>query len=87
MLAAIMNSLTVVGRGFGSDLSGDAFRKAMLGLNEVQHSVSGSLLALQGSREFSCEFCAGTVFEKAQAHGISGSVGWAVSTVLDRRAQ
>lgn len=66
IIAEMMNNLTVVGRGFGLDLSGDEFRKAMLGLNEVQHSLSGSLLALQGSREFSCEFCAGAVFDKAQ---------------------
>jgi hypothetical protein len=87
IIAAIMHNLTVAGRAFGLDLSGDAFRKGMLGLNEIQHSLSGSLLALQGSREFSCEFCAGAVFDGAQSHGILGQVKWAVSTALDRRAQ
>jgi len=87
VIAEIMHNLTIMGRAVGLDLSGEPFRQAMLGLNEIQHSLSGSLMVLRNKREFSCEFCAGAIFDKAQGYGISGPVGHEVTRALDRRAR
>lgn len=87
IIAEIMHNLTIMGRAAGLDLAGEPFRQAMLGLNEIQHSLSGSLLALRSDSNFSCEFCAGAIFDKARGYGISGAVGHEVTTALDRRAQ
>ena len=39
-LAEVMGSLTIHGRGFGSDLSGEKQIRAFKGLNEIQHKIS-----------------------------------------------
>ena len=87
IIAEIMHNLTIMGRSAGLDLSRERFRQAMLGLNEIQHSLSSSLGVLCSKAEFSCEFCAGTIFDKAQGYGISGPVGYEVTRALDRRAR
>jgi hypothetical protein len=84
LFASLIHWVTVTGRSFGLDLDGEQLKRAMLGLNEVQHSLSGSLLVLLSKQEFNLEFAAGAFLDKASGYGISGPVEHIVHTVLDR---
>jgi len=50
-LAFVSNHLTIHGRGFGLDRTGEVFKRAFLGWNELQHQTSGHITGIALGRD------------------------------------
>ena len=50
-LALVSQHLTIHGRGLGLGLTGGTFQQALLGLNELQHQISGEIVDLGLGRD------------------------------------
>jgi hypothetical protein len=70
-LALVSSDLTIHGRGFGLDLSEEQQNRAFKGLNELQHQISGHIVALGLGRDRYPEDVLWDVLaEKAAAYGL-----------------
>jgi hypothetical protein len=71
-LALVSSDLTIHGRGFGLDLSGEEQSRAFKGLNELQHQLSGHIVALGLGRDrYPDDVLWQILTEKAAAYGLS----------------
>jgi hypothetical protein len=71
-LACVSHQLTIHGRGFGLDLSGEQQAKALLGLNELQHQISGQVGGIVSKHErYPEDVFVQILIEKAAWYGIS----------------
>lgn len=74
-LAAVSHQLTIHGRSFGIDLSGEQQVRALLGLNEIQHQISSHIGGIASNRERSPEDAILQMLtEKASAYGIAAQL-------------
>ena len=72
-LACVSNQLTIYGRAFDLDLSGEQEIRALLGLNELQHQISSQISAIVSKCErYPEDVLLQILIEKASAYGISG---------------
>jgi hypothetical protein len=71
-LAAVSHQLTIHGRSFGIDLSGEQQVRSLLGLNEIQHQISSHIggIALKQARSPEDSILQ-VLTEKASAYGIA----------------
>ncbi|MGD0913583.1 MAG: hypothetical protein ABR928_16940 [Terracidiphilus sp.] len=71
-LAAVSHQLTVHGRSFGIDLSGEQQVRALLGLNEIQHQISSHIGSIASKRaKYPEDLILQILAEKASAYGIA----------------
>lgn len=71
-LALVSSDLTIHGRGFGLDLSGEQHIRAFKGLNELQHQISGHIVGLGLGRDrYPDELLLQILAEEAAAYGLS----------------
>ena len=71
-LGLVSNSLTIHGRAFGLDLSGEQQIRAFRGLNELQHQISGHIVGLGlGGDRYPDDVLWEILAEKAAAYGLS----------------
>lgn len=71
-LAMVSSSLTIDGRGFGLYLCGDQLVRALKGLNELQHQISGHIVGLGLGRDrYPDDVLWQILAEKAEAYGLS----------------
>jgi hypothetical protein len=71
-LACVSHQLTIHGRAFGIDLSGEQQTRALLGLNELQHQISGHIGGIVSKRKrYPEDVFLQILVEKASAYGIS----------------
>jgi hypothetical protein len=70
-LALVSNDLTIHGRAFTLDLSGERLITAFKGLNELQHQISGHLIGLGlGRDKYPDDVLWQILVEKADAYGL-----------------
>jgi hypothetical protein len=71
-LALVSSDLTIHGRGFGLDLSGEEQSRAFKGVNELQHQISGHIVGLGLSRDrYPDDVLWQILAERAAAYGLS----------------
>jgi hypothetical protein len=71
-LAQVSYDLTIHGRSFGLDLTGDVQVRAFKGLNELQHQISAHIAHLgEGTARYPEDVLWQILQEKAAAYGIS----------------
>jgi hypothetical protein len=71
-LALVSSDLTIHGRAFGLDLSGEHLVRAFKGLNELHHQISSHIVALGlGHDRYPDDVLWQILAEKAAAYGLS----------------
>ena len=71
-LAWVSHDLTIHGRSFGLDLTGEIQVRAFKGLNELQHQISAHIGHIgNGSKRYPEDVLWQILQEKAKAYGIS----------------
>lgn len=71
-LALVSAQLTIHGRAFGLDLSGEQKSRAFTGLNEIQHQVSNHIASLgMNSKRYPEDVFWNSIGEKAAYYGLS----------------
>jgi hypothetical protein len=71
-LALASGQLTIHGRAFGLDLSGEQQIKAFMGLNEIQHQISFHIAGIGAKRErYPEDVFLEILSEKASSFGLS----------------
>jgi hypothetical protein len=72
LLAFVSSQLTIHGRSFGLDLSGEEQISAFKGLNELQHQISFHLVAIGlGAKRYPDDVFLQILLEKAPSFGLS----------------
>ena len=85
-LALVSSDLTIHGRGFVAELSGQPLRVAFNGLNEVQHQISGHIAALGLGRDrYPDDVLWQILVEKANAYGLSRHLRCSLEAACSRR--
>jgi hypothetical protein len=84
-LALASGNLTIHGRAFGLDLSGEQQITAFKGLNEIQHQISFHIVGIGAKRErYSDDVFLQILYEKASSFGLSAHLA---QSVVDARTR
>jgi len=84
-LAILSNELTIYGRGFSIDLTGDQLTRAFNGLNELQHQISQHIagIGLKHNR-YPDEVLWAILQEKAAFYGLTAHLGHCLAFARSR---
>ena len=85
LLAWLSHQLTIRGRAFGLDLTGNQQMQAFKGLNELQHQISQHIAHLgEDSKRYAEDVLWEILHERAARHGLSAHLKQSLNFVLSR---